>query len=255
MCIGGADRSGLERLLRYCARPPFALEHLQQLDAKHLVYHSPKPRLDGSSDLVLTPLELIDKIAALVPPPQAHRHRYYGVLAPNASLRVAVTALAPRRHPPTRRRSRATAPHRATCGRCCWRESTKPSRWPARSVTHRCGSSLSSTMSAPCEKFSTTSANRRSHRESPPRAGHRCGRPQELRSKRATTLNGIWRRSPHRSSSSISASFGDEQVFPRHGYACAFGSVRGRFSVRGGKFLALSRMCLSEFGFSGGTQR
>jgi hypothetical protein len=53
-------------LLRYCARPPFSLEHLQQLDAEHLVYLSPKPGLDGSSDLVLTPLELIGKIAALM---------------------------------------------------------------------------------------------------------------------------------------------------------------------------------------------
>lgn len=37
VCIGGDDRSGLERLLRYCARPPFALEYLQQLDAEHLM--------------------------------------------------------------------------------------------------------------------------------------------------------------------------------------------------------------------------
>jgi hypothetical protein len=44
---------------------------------------------------VLTPLELIDRIAALVPPPRTHRHRYYGVLAPNAPWRAAVTALAP----------------------------------------------------------------------------------------------------------------------------------------------------------------
>ena len=44
--------------------------------------------------LVLTPLALIDKSAALVPPPRAHRHRYYGVLAPNARLRAAVTAQA-----------------------------------------------------------------------------------------------------------------------------------------------------------------
>ena len=93
--IEGPDRPGLERLLRYCARPPFALEHLQQLDADHLVYHSPKPRPEAPGTLVLTPLEFIDRIAALVPPPRAHRHRYYGVLAPNASLRVAVTALAP----------------------------------------------------------------------------------------------------------------------------------------------------------------
>ena len=32
--------------------------------------------------------------AALVPPPRTHRHRYFGVLAPNSPLRAAVTALA-----------------------------------------------------------------------------------------------------------------------------------------------------------------
>jgi Putative transposase len=34
VCIEGNDREGLERLLRYCARPPFALEHLHQHDAE-----------------------------------------------------------------------------------------------------------------------------------------------------------------------------------------------------------------------------
>ena len=100
VCIEGADRAGLERLLRYCARPPFALEHLQKLDAEHLCYHSPKPKPDEPGDLVLTPLELIGKVAALVPPPRTHRHRYYGVLAPNSPLRAAVTALAPVAVPP-----------------------------------------------------------------------------------------------------------------------------------------------------------
>ena len=45
-------------------------------------------------ELHLTPLELLDRIAALVPPPRTHRHRYCGVLAPNSPLRAAVTALA-----------------------------------------------------------------------------------------------------------------------------------------------------------------
>jgi hypothetical protein len=98
--IEGADRAGRERLLRYCARPPFALEHLHEHHVGHLVYRCPKPRPGGPSALVLTPLELIDKIAALVPPPRTHRHRYYGVLAPNAPLRAAVTALAPAPVPP-----------------------------------------------------------------------------------------------------------------------------------------------------------
>ena len=47
----------------------------------------------------LTPLELIERLAALIPPPRLHRHRYHGVLAPNAPLRAQVTALAPQ--PPT----------------------------------------------------------------------------------------------------------------------------------------------------------
>jgi hypothetical protein len=35
----------------------------------------------GSSDPQrLTPLELLDRPAALVPPPRIHRHRYFGIL-------------------------------------------------------------------------------------------------------------------------------------------------------------------------------
>ena len=101
VCIEAHDRAGLERLLRYCARPPFAMERLRKAGSV-LVYRCAKQRSEPTSDkrgakadeLTLTPLELIDRIAALVPPPRTHRHRYFGVLAPNSSLRAAVTALA-----------------------------------------------------------------------------------------------------------------------------------------------------------------
>jgi hypothetical protein len=56
-------------------RARIALEHLRTLDAEHLLYHNPKPRSDSPRDLALTPLELIDKIAVLIPPPRVHRHR------------------------------------------------------------------------------------------------------------------------------------------------------------------------------------
>jgi len=92
--IAANDRRGLERLLRYCARPPFAAERLEELDAHRLIYHLPRPGPDGRTQLILSPLELIGRIAELVPPPRQHRHRYFGVLAPNAPLRAAVTALA-----------------------------------------------------------------------------------------------------------------------------------------------------------------
>ena len=101
VCIEAHDRAALERLLRYCARPPFSIERLRKEGSK-LVYRCAKQRSEPTSDkrgakadeLHLTPLELIDRIAALVPPPRTHRHRYFGVLAPNSPLRAAVTALA-----------------------------------------------------------------------------------------------------------------------------------------------------------------
>ena len=82
-----------ERLLRYCARPPFAMERLRKEGAA-LVYRCAKQHSEPGSDkrgakadeLHLTPLELIDRIAALVPPPRTRRHRYFGVLASNSPL-------------------------------------------------------------------------------------------------------------------------------------------------------------------------
>ncbi|MFH1842028.1 MAG: transposase, partial [bacterium] len=46
------DRHGLERLVRYCARPPLSQERLGRLDDEHLVYNLRKPTLDGRSELV-----------------------------------------------------------------------------------------------------------------------------------------------------------------------------------------------------------
>jgi hypothetical protein len=43
--------------------------------------------------LRLTPLELLERLAHLVPPPRIHRHRYHGVLAPNARLRSTVVSM------------------------------------------------------------------------------------------------------------------------------------------------------------------
>lgn len=89
------DRAGLERLLRYCARPPFAGERLSwEKRSGRVLYELPKPRPNTPGVLSLDPLELIDRLVLLIPPPGIHRHRYHGVLAPNARLRAAVTARA-----------------------------------------------------------------------------------------------------------------------------------------------------------------
>jgi hypothetical protein len=88
--VPGWDRQGLERLVRYCARPPLSQERLGRLNQDQLVYRLRKPTADGRTELLLTPLELLDHLAQLVTPPRVHKHRYCGVLAPNAKLRRAV---------------------------------------------------------------------------------------------------------------------------------------------------------------------
>ncbi len=99
--IRGDDRAGVERLLRYCARPPFALERLHAMGGSaslsspeaRLLYRFPKPTPDGRTAILLSPLQLLERIARFVPPPRMHRHRYHGVLAPNARARSAVIAI------------------------------------------------------------------------------------------------------------------------------------------------------------------
>ena len=52
--IEAHEREDLERLLRYCARPAFALEWLRDIDPGHLVYESVKPGPGRSVSLMLT---------------------------------------------------------------------------------------------------------------------------------------------------------------------------------------------------------
>jgi hypothetical protein len=108
--IHGSDSAGRERLLRYCARPPFALERLRierhgegaeqraatashgDADVRQVLYLPARPTRDGRTVLALSPLEFA-ALSRLIPPPRVHRHRYHGVLAPNARLRERVIHL------------------------------------------------------------------------------------------------------------------------------------------------------------------
>ena len=46
-----------------------------------------RPWSDGTTHILLDPLDFLSKLAALVPPPRVHLLRYSGVFAPNAKLR------------------------------------------------------------------------------------------------------------------------------------------------------------------------
>ena len=102
--------------------PSFALDRLRELGPERLRYELTKPGPGGAGSLLLTPVELIDRIAALVPPPRIHRHRYFGVLAPNSPLRTAVTALAPgaTTAPPAANAQPAAEPAHRRAARYAW---------------------------------------------------------------------------------------------------------------------------------------
>jgi hypothetical protein len=96
-----SDRAGLERLCRYILRPPLAASRIEQLDDEHVRIALKRPWSDGSTSMVLSNLELAERLAALVPPARAHYTLYRGVLAAHAALRKRIIPRPP--HPRSRR--------------------------------------------------------------------------------------------------------------------------------------------------------
>ena len=86
--IEGGDKAGLERLCNYVSRPPLAAGSLEQISENEYSFKLKTPWSDGTTHLILSPMELIEKLAALVPPPRSNLVRYHGVLAPNARDRA-----------------------------------------------------------------------------------------------------------------------------------------------------------------------
>ena len=87
VAIGARDRKGLERLCRYIARPPLAKSRLETREDGTVVIRLKQPWADGTGAIQLSRLELMERLAALVPPPRKNQVLYHGVLAPRAAWR------------------------------------------------------------------------------------------------------------------------------------------------------------------------
>jgi len=92
--VAGGDRAALERLCKYVARPPLAVGRLTQVSDELLSFQLKTPWSDGTTAILLSPLELVEKISALVPPPRRHLVRYHGILAPHSKQREKVVPAA-----------------------------------------------------------------------------------------------------------------------------------------------------------------
>ena len=82
-----AGRAEDATLCRYIARPAIANDRLTLNRAGDVVLQLKSPYHDGTAHIVMSPLELVRRLAALVPRPRLHLTRFHGVFAPDAKLR------------------------------------------------------------------------------------------------------------------------------------------------------------------------
>ena len=87
VAVPARDRKRLERLCRYVARPPIAIDRLEALPDGRLAYRLKTRWRDGTTHVLMERHELLERLAPLIPPPRAHQVRYHGLLAPCASGR------------------------------------------------------------------------------------------------------------------------------------------------------------------------
>jgi hypothetical protein len=86
------ERDRLERMLRYLLRPPIAESRLRELPDGNILLTQKTKWSDGTTALVFHPLELLERLAAIIPRPQINMLIYHGLLAPSAKWRSRVVA-------------------------------------------------------------------------------------------------------------------------------------------------------------------
>jgi hypothetical protein len=87
VAVPAADRTRLEQLCRYLLRPAVAHDRLRRLSDDRILLTLKTPWADGTRHLLFAPMDLLEKLAALIPRPRINLILYHGVLAPNARWR------------------------------------------------------------------------------------------------------------------------------------------------------------------------
>ena len=105
VCVRAGDREGLERLARYVLRGPLAKERIERRGEK-VAIGLRREWSDGSSEILLSPAELCEKLAALVPRPRTNGVLYPVIFAANQRWRAEVVPKPPRERPGAEARDR-----------------------------------------------------------------------------------------------------------------------------------------------------
>ncbi|SMF82370.1 transposase, partial [Pseudobacteriovorax antillogorgiicola] len=84
--IKAHERDRLEKLLRYLGRGPVSHERIS-LDENGNILYELKSSYDGATHVMFSPMEFIEKLASMIPPPYKHQVNYYGCLSSHSKLR------------------------------------------------------------------------------------------------------------------------------------------------------------------------
>jgi len=90
VCVAAEQRDRLERLCRYALRPTVAQDRLRLTAEGQVVLQLRHPWADGTTHLLFDPLELLERLAVLIPRPRINLILYHGVLGPRAAWRSLV---------------------------------------------------------------------------------------------------------------------------------------------------------------------
>jgi len=89
--LQAGDKKGLETLCRYIARSAVSEERLTLNSSGQIIYKLKNSFSDGTTHLIMAPLDFLEKLAALVPRPRVNLIRFHGVFAPHFKHRNQIT--------------------------------------------------------------------------------------------------------------------------------------------------------------------
>ena len=88
--VEASDRNRLEQLCRYIQRPVIAQDRLAELEDGRFYYEFKRVWKNGTKGIFFEGPDLLERLAALIPPPRRHQVRYHGVYAPNSRFQAVV---------------------------------------------------------------------------------------------------------------------------------------------------------------------
>ena len=85
------ERKKREHICRYISRPSLSEERLSVNNQGQVIYKLKTPYQNGTTHIVLSPLDFLSRLSSLIPWPRVHLTRFHGVFAPHFKYRSLVT--------------------------------------------------------------------------------------------------------------------------------------------------------------------